>query len=604
MNVQTAGNGKKDSTQQTYQSLLSDHTTKANSLSLDLNWLSLLRILLFIGSIFFAYKALVTGFFYFTISAIVLFVIFLIILRWYDKLQMKVSFYKALTKINGNEINFLEGKPSAYAGGKEYTDPHHPYSYDLDIFGEGGLFPYLNRTGTSFGQQALADSLLHPDKKAIQQRQEAIAELTGKLEFRQQVQAYGMIQETKDRELSQLKAWIASTSVFSNKNLYYGLLIFPLATLSCLTWYFISEKDSVLNLFYGLFVLNLVVAFSFTRKISSYLSVSTSVTKVLEQFSWQLSLIESHSFQSGLLKEMQQKLKGGNISASRSIAKLASLFNSLETIINLVVSILLNGLFLFHIHVLFRLEKWKQQNGKEIMNWLQLLGEIEALNSFANLSYNNPSFCQPALKDTEALHAIDMGHPLIRAEKRITNSISFNEHPFVILTGSNMSGKSTFLRTLGINLVLARAGSVVCAKQFELYPYHVHVSMRISDSLQDSESFFYAELKKLQQIIHELEAGKKTFVILDEILRGTNSNDKHNGTVGLIRKLTAAHACGIIATHDLTVSKLATEYPDHISNQCFESKIINDELLFDYKLGDGVCTTLSASFLMKKMGVI
>ena len=167
-----------------------------------------------------------------------------------------------------------------------------------------------------------------------------------------------------------------------------------------------------------------------------------------------------------------------------------------------------------------------------------------------------------------------------------------------------MSGKSTFLRTLGINLVLARTGSRVCAETFVFYPYSVHVSMRITDSLQDSESFFYAELKRLHSIIVELEHGEKTFVILDEILRGTNSNDKHNGTIGLIRKLISARATGIIATHDLTVSKLAEENYDYISNQCFESEIINDELVFDYKLKEGVCTRLSASFLMKKMGVI
>jgi len=261
-------------------------------------------------------------------------------------------------------------------------------------------------------------------------------------------------------------------------------------------------------------------------------------------------------------------------------------------------------LFLFHVHILYALEKWKQKNGQYIMPWLELSGEVEALNSFANLSFNNKTFCQPQTSETETLMTVDMGHPLIGSEKRINNSISFSQQRFVILTGSNMSGKSTFLRTLGINMVLARAGSNVCADQFIFYPYAVHVSMRITDSLQDSESFFYAELKRLQGIIFQLQAGEKTFVILDEILRGTNSNDKHNGTIGLIRKLAAANACGIIATHDRTVSKLAEENNGYISNKCFESEIINDELSFDYKLKEGVCTKLSASFLMKKMGVI
>ncbi|MGZ8523768.1 MAG: MutS-related protein, partial [Chitinophagaceae bacterium] len=382
------------------------------------------------------------------------------------------------------------------------------------------------------------------------------------------------------------------------------LMLFPIATIACLAYYFISERDQVLNMFYYLFIVNLVVAGVFGKRISSHLSVSTSVTKILQQFAGQLQQIETQSFQSPLLKQLQQGLKTGNLTASHSIAKLSSLFNYLETIINLVVSLLLNGLFLFHVHILYALENWKQKNGKHIVPWLELLGETEALNSFANLSFNNKTFCRPQISQTETLVADNMGHPLIRIEKRINNSISFSEHRFVILTGSNMSGKSTFLRTLGTNLVLARAGSNVCADRFIFYPYAVHVSMRITDSLQDSESFFYAELKRLQGIIHQLQAGEKTFVILDEILRGTNSNDKHNGTIGLIRKLVAAKACGIIATHDLTVSKLTDENNGYISNKCFESEIINDELIFDYKLKDGVCTKLSASFLMNKMGII
>lgn len=593
-----------DAPEAIYHSLLSTYTARTGALNEKLRWLSFFRLLLFCGFIFLGYKAMRTGNHSFTVAAIMCLAIFFIILRLYDKLQSKAAFCKALARINNDEINFLNGQSSVYHTGKEYTDPHHPYSYDLDIFGEGGLFPYLNRTSTSFGQEALAQSLLHPDKKNIRERQDAIRELTSRLQFRQHLQAYGMIQDTREKEMKQLQAWIDAPSGFSNRFLYYGLMIFPLTTIGCLIWYFASENDKALNLFLGLFTLNLIIAFSFSRKISAHLSVSTSVNKVLQQFAWQLQQLESQTFQSALLRQLQEKLKQGNSSASGRISKLASLFNSLETIINLLVSILLNGLILFHIHVLFALEKWKCRHGQQIMPWLDILGEAEALNSFANLSYNNPSFCWPRLSEKEALQAHGMGHPLIRSQKRVNNSISFNQQPFVILTGSNMSGKSTFLRTLGINLVLANAGSALCANDFEFYPYNVQVSMRISDSLQDSESFFYAELKRLQYIIQQLEAGNKTFVILDEILRGTNSNDKHNGTIGLIRKLVAARACGIIATHDLTVSKLSEEYPGYISNKCFESKIINDELLFDYQLHDDVCTTLSASFLMKKMKII
>lgn len=590
--------------QSTYQSFLSYYTNQTNLLNSRLRGLSLLRLLLFLAFIFLGYKAMRTGQPALTISSIVSLVAFFIVLKLYDKLQDKVLFYRAITGINKNEIAFLDGAQSVYASGKEYIDPHHPYSYDLDIFGEGGLFPYLNRTSTSFGKKSLAQSLLYPDKQHIRDRQQAVEELVPKVEFRQHLQAYGLIQETKDKEMEQLQAWINAPLLFTNRLLYYSLMIFPLAGLSLLVWYFMTESDKILNLFFGLFTVNLIIAFSFSRKIAAHLSVSTSVNKVLQQFSAQLKLVESQHFNSSLLKTIQQELKSGSIPASRSLAKLASLFNSLEAIINLLATILLNGLFLFHIHVLFALEKWKKNNSRHIMRWLQLLGEVEALNSYANLSFNNPGFTKPVVRENEALAAEDLGHPLIRQEKRISNNISFNKHRFIILTGSNMSGKSTFLRTLGINMVLANAGSMVCARKFEFYPYEVEVSMRITDSLQDSESFFYAELKRLQHIIQQLQSGHKTFIILDEILRGTNSNDKHNGTVGLIHKLVAANACGIIATHDLTVSRLSEEYPVYVSNECFESEIINDELVFDYKIRPGVCTRLSASFLMKKMGVI
>jgi len=588
----------------TYQSLLSKYTARANSLNQQLRWFSLLRLLLFCGFIFLGYKSIQTGDRLFIISTIASLIIFLLFIRVYDKLQSKAAFYKELAKLNNNEINFLNGQPTVYANGIEYTDPHHPYSYDLDMFGDGGLFPYLNRTSTTFGKEALAQSLLHPDTNVIHARQVAIQELATKLEFRQHLQAHGALLDTKEKELQQLKAWLNGKPGFTNKTVYLLVMLFPIATIACLVYYFISEQDQMLNIFYYLFIGNLIIAGVFAKKISAHLSVSTSVTKILQQFAGQLQQIETQSFQSPLLHQLQEGLKTGNLTASHSIAKLASLFNYLETVINLVVSLLLNGLFLFHVHILYALEKWKQKNGEQILPWLELLGETEALNSFANLSFNNKTFCQPQISNTEILVADNMGHPLIRIEKRINNSISFAEHRFVILTGSNMSGKSTFLRTLGINLVLARAGSSVCADQFIFYPYAVHVSMRITDSLQDSESFFYAELKRLQGIIHQLQAGEKTFVILDEILRGTNSNDKHNGTIGLIRKLVAANACGIIATHDLTVSKLEQENNGYISNKCFESEIINDELIFDYKLKEGVCTRLSASFLMKKMGVI
>jgi hypothetical protein len=522
----------------------------------------------------------------------------------YDEIKLKFEINKALVRINQNEIGLINGERSPYEDGKEYTDAHHPFSYDLDIFGEGSLFQFLNRTTTSFGKSTLSQSLLHPDTTIIKERQEAINELSHLLDFRQQLQAYGTIHGSEEKKINRLKGWLKAPLAFKNPSLYYLLLLFPLATIISFLLYIIMDNELARSISGILVVINLGISFSFARKMMADISVSTDINKTLQQFSEQLVLISNQNFQSPLLQQLQSRLKNGSVSAAASITRLSSLFGYLDYVFNIFVSPLLNGFFLFHIHILFALDKWKKDHRTNIMDWLHVIGDAEALSSFANFRYNNPDTCFPEISAEENLEAVEMGHPLIRPKRRISNDISFRQQKFIVLTGSNMSGKSTFLRTLGINLVLARAGSAVSASRFLFFPYDVWVSMRITDSLQDSESFFYAELKRLETIIRHISAGNKTFILLDEILRGTNSNDKHNGTVGLIRKLVSRNACGIIATHDLLVADLSVEYPAYINNKCFESEIINDELIFDYKIKDGVCTKLSASFLMKKLGII
>ena len=588
----------------TYEQLSSDYTLRHDNLNKKLGWLSFIRLLLFIGIIGFGYYHIANKNDVFLVVTLICLVAFLHCIRLYDIIKAKADLTKALIDITGNEIRFLKEGISTYPDGREYTDPHHSYSYDLDLFGKGSLFNSLNRTTTTFGKQELAKTLLYPDTTTITKRQEALKELSDKLDFRHHIQASGSIYKTEQADLDKLNSWIKTEPTFKKSALYYILLIFPIAAIIILLSYFFTGSDQILNIFYTLFTLNLFITFSFARKMMKQMSVSSTVTKVLQQFAEQLKEIEKHSFQSPLLRELQSRLKKNNITASISIQKLASLFKYLDFILNLAVSLLLNGLFLFHVHILFGLDKWKKNHAGEITDWLNVIGEFESLHCFANLAYNNKGFCFPKLSDQQILSASEMGHPLIRSEKRVCNDVSFLKEKFIVLTGSNMSGKSTFLRTLGINLVLARAGSVVCAKEFTVYPYDLHVSMRISDSLQDSESFFYAELKRLKGIIEHLYSDSKTFVILDEILKGTNSNDKHNGTIGLIRKLSARKCCGIIATHDLTIADMTGEYPGYMGNKCFESIITNDELTFDYKLKEGICSRLNASFLMKRMGII
>lgn len=587
-----------------YQQLLASYTGQSQQLQAKLRLFSAFRLALFV-------LALILGYYYFQTDQTILLWLallslasFFVLIRLYDQRKRALEITRALARINQTEIDVLEGKPSPYESGKELIDPQHPYSYDLDLFGDGSLFQHLNRTTTSFGKSKLSADLLSPDTTQIEQRQQSVRELATLLNFRQQLQAAGIVHSAEEKKINKLRHWLNTKPAFSNPVAYYALLIFPLATLVFLILFLVTDDPVYKSLLGISFVVNLAITFSFGRKMLSYIGVSGDINKTLVQFSDQLVILEKQEFRAPVLSQLQAKLKYHSRPASQSIAALASRFNYLDYLYNIFLSPLLNGFLLFHLHVLYALDQWKKTHGKHVMDWLEVIGEIESLNCFAGLHYNNSSFCFPEVAKEEDLSATAMGHPLIRASKRVSNDISFRERKFVVLTGSNMSGKSTFLRTLGVNLVLARAGASVCASSFRFYPYDVYVSMRINDSLQDSESLFYAELKRLQHIIEHISAGNKTFIILDEILRGTNSNDKHNGTVGLIRQMLAKNACGIIATHDLSVADLAKEHPHYISARCFESEIINDELLFDYKIKNGVCTKLSASFLMKKLGII
>ncbi|RZJ52407.1 MAG: DNA mismatch repair protein, partial [Flavobacterium sp.] len=230
------------------------------------------------------------------------------------------------------------------------------------------------------------------------------------------------------------------------------------------------------------------------------------------------------------------------------------------------------------------------------------IGEIEALGSLGNLYYNNPDFTFPEMNSENKISFTNLAHPLLKRDVRVGNDVDFSP-PFMVLTGSNMSGKSTFLRSLGINMVLAGIGAPVCASSATVHPMPVLVSMRLSDSLSDSESYFFAEIKRLKQIMDALE-GQKAFVLLDEILRGTNSDDKRTGTIEVVKKMVARNAIGAIATHDIEVCNTTYDYPQDLVNQCFEVQIINNELYFDYTLREGVCKNKSATFLMEKMGVI
>ncbi len=272
----------------------------------------------------------------------------------------------------------------------------------------------------------------------------------------------------------------------------------------------------------------------------------------------------------------------------------------------MVFAFISNGLFLWDIQWIYQLEKWQQAFKDDFAQWFSTIYQFDMLESLANHNYNHPSFVVPEFTDGEfQLEMTEGAHPLIDEKQRIGNDFHIQSSKYItIVTGANMAGKSTFLRTVGVNLILGMAGVSICAEKFKFTPTDLHTSVRTNDSLQKNESYFFAELKRLQEIIEEIKSGQKPFVIIDEMLRGTNSKDKHLGSKALIEQLVALQTSGLVATHDIELGKLLDEYPNELQNKRFEVETVDNKLVFDYKIKSGISQNLNATFLMKKMGII
>lgn len=524
------------------------------------------------------------------------------------KLHGKHSFDKkqleALVRVNQDEIDFLTVEKLPFDMGLNYLEPNHFYAHDLDIFGPKSLYQHLNRTHLKSGADKLSNYLLNlPETQEIQNRQTAINELSQKLDWRQQYTASCITTNEKEETLSSLLNWAKKDLTKPGNAIRIAAFVLPIALfVSIALNYFVP--DAIFGSFIKpLIITNLLVAFSQAKSIKNELIHSDSIKNTLKSYSLLIEQIEQETFESDKLTSLQADLIQEKEKVSLSIKKLAKIYAELENINNPFGAALLNALVLYHVHAFHKLKVWKQQFAHQIPIWMNVLGEFEALNSLANFSFNNPNFIFPNLNTEEKIEFKELGHPLINEQGRIANDIHYNGFRFIILTGSNMSGKSTFLRSLGINMVLAQAGAPVCAAEATVHPMPILVSMRVSDSLGEGESFFFAEVKRLKQIM-ETAQKETSFVLLDEILRGTNSDDKRTGTVEVIKSILAKNAYGAIATHDLKVCDTTSEYPLQLTKKCFEVEIENNELVFDYQLRDGICKNKSATFLMKKMGVI
>lgn len=587
-----------------YQNKVTQYSLLFNKINKRYNSISILRLLSVFICLYFLYNYIKTDEIIYVAFAFISFVGFLFLMRIHSKLSFKKQIVTAILKINENEIAFLKREKIPFENGIEFNDFNHPYAYDLDIFGEHSLFQSLNRTATFIGKKTLASQLLrvHP-KHIILENQEAIHELKSKMDWRQDFLALAAISNDSQPSYDSIINWISYKNNSLPKVLVLLSVALPILFFGLLAAYFITSKTILLSYLTYAFIANMIVLGRSVKRIQSEIAKADDVDKIIKQYGLLVEKIEIEKFSSKKLINLQQELIFKNASASSHLKQLSELFSRMDTINNFVTAIVFNGTFLFNLHVLRALLKWKDNYSDELEKWISIIGEFEALNSFANLAYNNPDFVFPEINSEYKIGFKNLAHPLLNPESRVGNDTNFYPESFMILTGSNMSGKSTFLRSLGVNMVLGGIGSTVCASEATIHPLQVLVSMRLSDSLSDSESYFFAEIKRLKQIMDALEE-KPAFVLLDEILRGTNSDDKRNGTIEVVKKIIAKKAIGAIATHDIEVCLTTNEYPEILTNQCFEVEIKNNDLHFDYKLRNGICKNRSATFLMQKMGVI
>ena len=588
---------------QNYQILADQYQSLSNAKKKQLKLISLARLVSFLGVIpLWHYLNPISEILAFSISFIFLIAFFFLIKR-YIQTEKQQQYYQRLVEINRDEISAINRDLSSFDPGNEFIDPHHDYSYDLDLFGIGSIFQFLNRTVTRQGKAKLATLLKQSQRSTeeIRSRQEGIQELAEEFSWRQNFLAKGMETEgTKDHYNESIDQIISLKSVHFLK---YLLKTLPALTLLLIALS-IAGIDS--HSFYRLALLAQWITIGlYFKTIIKFHQKFESQGKLLRRYAEMMKEIESFDFKSGYLVSLKEQLSHQGKTASMITSELQRILDQFDYSKNFLVGLVLDSIFLWDISCLVKLNKWQHNYAGVLPRWFEVIAEMDALVSLANCNYNHPEWVTPEVSQSKfKFSAEDLGHPLIDENRCVRNSFQItDEEQIAIITGANMAGKSTFLRTIGVNLILASNGSKVCAAGFEFSPIRIYTNMRTSDNLMNDESYFYAELLRLQSMLTLIRKGENLFVILDEMLKGTNSVDKLNGSKELIHQLISLNTHGIVATHDLGLTELAQNITS-IKNQCFEVQLHNDELNFDYKLTNGVTRTMNATFLMKKMGII
>jgi ABC-type multidrug transport system fused ATPase/permease subunit len=594
------------------QLIIADYQQRVNAAQAEIdkytsliNTYSFLRLGIFalmVGAIYLAVKTI--GFGLLVILFIALLFAFVWLVARQSFFEQQRQYFTALRKVNENEITSLTNRASIYDNGSQFADDNHAYTADLDIFGKASLFQLTNRAATFPGKSLLAKWLANPSQReAILTRQQAVKELAGKTDWKLDLQARLLFAKDNNADkLQNLFAYLrAPLHLPGEKWLKSYIKIAPYLLLVAVIGGQFSALVNLLAVLIALF--NMGILMSKNSYIAKSGFIADKIGQVLSSYALVFKKLESEQWQSAGCKGLADKLTANG--TSKKIEQLSILINRLSYSLIMVVGFVLNVFFLWSLKQIMAIEDWKQNNNERLEEAFNIIGEFEALISLSGLNRNYPNWVYPAIATGNGYtyKATNLAHPLI-SQNPVANNFELDDTWQVdIITGSNMAGKSTFLRTIGINAVLALCGAPVCADAMEVSVIRIITYMRIKDSLNESTSTFKAELDRLQMLLAAVATEDKVYFLIDEMLRGTNSVDKYLGSKAVIKKLIQQKGVGQVATHDLQIARLEDEYPTYVRNFYFDIQVLDGEMLFDYKIKHGECKTFNASMLLKRIGI-
>ena len=589
-----------------YQKQIDHYTARLKQIKKRRNLITLAKLLTFGYMIFLIYLLINHSTQPLLLLGIGAILVFIFLTLWDSQIIYRQHLIEELLRINTLESDYLAGNFSALDQGERFNDPAHPYAHDLDLFGEDSLFQHLNRTVTFSGTQKLVSWLLSlsKDPEVIHSRQQAAEELCAEPEWCQHFRAAGALHPTQALDAVILKSGPTESPFFS-KHSTVRLILWIANTIVIVSWAVTSFTPLPFSISLVLSLLQLSALALYIKKINAYHQRLNLFLKTISNYLPLVRLIHDQSFRSPYLQKIRHSLFTPESNSLQALTQLHRIQNSLDQRGNIVIAFILNGLYLKDFHTLLRLDHSRKKYGPDIETWTDVLSEADALISMANYRFNHPAYCLPVICQDRLLDTEEIGHPLLKSERNVTNDFSIRSlHQIAIVTGANMAGKSTFLRTIGVNLILAQSGNVVCSRYFAFQPMTLFTSMRTTDSLSKDTSYFHAELLRLQQLVNIAQQEDKVFIILDEMLKGTNSVDKLNGSLAFLKRILSYPISGLVATHDLALGELADDFPEHFFNVCFEIVHSGSQITYDYKLHPGISSNMNASILLKQMGLI